>query len=86
MIEFVGSGNNEAEFIFEDSAKTQLNLVTSGKCGNAVCSGSETCSNCPADCGSCPGGGDSESSGSGGGGGRVGAGRQAKGGGERDPA
>jgi len=77
IIEFFVNGNKDTDYIFEDSATTQLNLVISGKCGNSVCAGSETCSNCPADCGSCPSGGDSGSSGGsggGGGGGSIGAG------------
>lgn len=41
-------------------------LTPSPACGNGSCSGDETCSTCPADCGSCPSGG-----GGGGGGGGV---------------
>ncbi len=69
VIEFFANGNKVAEYTFEDGATTQLNLVMSGKCGNAVCGGSEACSSCPVDCGACPSGGDSGGSGSGGGGG-----------------
>jgi len=69
VIEFFANGNKVAEYIFEDGATTQLNLVMSGKCGNAVCGGSEACSSCPVDCGACLSGGDSGGSGSGGGGG-----------------
>ena len=39
--------------------------VSASSCGNGSCAGSETCSSCPADCGTCPSGG------GGGGGGYV---------------
>ncbi len=45
---------------------TAVAPVTPATCGNGSCSGGETCSSCPADCGVCPGGG-----GGGGGGGSI---------------
>jgi len=42
---------------------TTCNVQTSWQpsCGNGICNGGETCSTCPADCGSCGGGGGSSS-------------------------
>ncbi|MBN2142774.1 hypothetical protein JW711_05595 [Candidatus Woesearchaeota archaeon] len=42
-----------------------------GGCGDGMCEGGETCSNCPADCGSCPVVSSKKSSGGGGGGGNF---------------
>lgn len=48
---------------------TRIDLTLSGElfCGDNVCAGSESCSSCPADCGSCPSSGGSSGGGGGGG-------------------
>ena len=56
-IEFKINGFVSGTYIFEDSATTELNQAfqeTSPSCGDASCSGSETCGSCPQDCGACP--------------------------------
>ena len=41
-----------------DSVQTSLRVTLAGPvCGDGSCSGGETCSSCPADCGACPSGG-----------------------------
>jgi hypothetical protein len=60
-----------AEDAFGNSIATSTEVsatpvAPSAYCGDGSCNGSETCSTCPADCGTCPGGG-----GGGGGGGGI---------------
>ncbi|HVY25396.1 MAG TPA: alkaline phosphatase family protein [Polyangiaceae bacterium] len=56
-----------------DESLGESHLEVRNKCGNHVCSGSETCSSCPQDCGTCGGGGSGGSGGTGGSGGSGGS-------------
>jgi hypothetical protein len=45
------------EWTFSNGNSTQLDLsVTGDFCGDGICTGSESCSSCSQDCGTCPGG------------------------------
>ncbi|MCD6495786.1 MAG: hypothetical protein J7K54_00790 [Candidatus Aenigmarchaeota archaeon] len=61
------------DYIFQGGTITKLDLIRPDTCGDGLCTGSETCSSCQADCGKCTttGGGSTgrsgSSSGSGGG-------------------
>jgi len=55
-IDFYLSGNTKvASYKFETGASTRLDLFigVAPFCGDSVCNGSETCSSCSQDCGSC---------------------------------
>ncbi len=58
--------NNEVSTTFD------VTSATGPFCGDGSCNGGETCSSCPADCGSCSSGSSSGGGGGGGGGGRTG--------------
>jgi hypothetical protein len=58
------------ESVFMSGNSTELNLAATGSiCGDDYCTGGESCSSCPGDCGECSTGGGGSPGGGGGGGG-----------------